>query len=304
MVIAQATPSLHALSIDAELSDGLRLEGSTARVHSVFEHVINVITPTQRLIALCGRQHDDRPWSLRANVDDWLAWTIEVGAVLHVDREAVRFADHGPQVDLRRAQVWKPLTTAMTATTAQLSDRACLLSDLIRSTGVPGGALLGPAHDPFAAAVSDRIRRGLADIAGGELAGHSAGIEVAASSLIGLGPGLTPAGDDVLTGLALVVARPGSHTTTVLPALRTTLKLHLHRTTAVSGATLSAALGGRAPQRLLDLIDLLVSSDDAGIPLLRRRAEHVADIGHTSGTDLLSGVLAGIELEIQRRGSA
>lgn len=298
-----ARPSTRALSVDVGLTRLLDTGVVVARVHSVFSRVINAMTPTGQLISLCGRANDDAPWSLRADVDDWTTWVVEAGAMVHANRGAVILPGDGPRIDLVGAQAWDALATPLTANTTQLIGRALELAGLIRDAGVPGGALPGPAPDPFAALVGERIRTGMADIAAGELAGRADRVQTAAASLLGLGPGLTPAGDDVLTGLALLVARPGSLSTTVLPALRNVLQGHANRTTALSRATLTAALDGGAPQRLLELLDTLVSPDEHEPPLLRQRADRVIRIGHTSGTDIACGVLAGIELEIQLRGS-
>ena len=303
MDTAMASPSARALSIDIALTR-LLADGTTeAHVHSVFRRVINVMTPSGQLISLCGRGHDDGPWSLRADVDDWTAWPFQSGVAVCADRDAV-VLHGGLRVSLAGARTWDATATPITADQAQLTARAHLLAGVIRDAGVPGGALPGPAPDPFATIVAGHIGRGLADIRAGDLAGNGNDVEAAASCLLGLGPGLTPSGDDALTGLALVVARPGSLATTVLPALRNVLQRHADRTTALSRTTLLAALDGRGRQRLLDLLAALVSRDEPGPLLLRARAERVMEIGHTSGTDIVSGVLAGIELELQRRGSA
>ncbi|MDQ2758220.1 MAG: DUF2877 domain-containing protein [Actinomycetota bacterium] len=304
MVTVSTCWSTRALSVDIALTRLLTQGTTRARVHSVFRHVINVVTPAGQLISLCGRDHDDAPWSLRADVDDWTEWGVQTGVMVQATHDGLTFPVGGPGISLTGAQAWDAAATPMTANPTQLIARANELAGVICAAGIPGGALSGPAPDPFGALVGERIRKGLADIAAGDLAGHANDVEAAASSLLGLGPGLTPAGDDVLTGLALVVARPGSRATTVLPALRRVLQHHADRTTALSSATLSAALDGRGRQRLLDLVDTLVSRDDTEAALLRVHAELVLGIGHTSGTDIACGVLAGIELEIQRRGFA
>jgi hypothetical protein len=304
MVTAMVRPSTRALSIDVALIRLLAEGAVEGRVHSVFRRVVNVMTPGGQLISICGRGHDDAPWSLRADVDDWTAWNIETGDVVSADCAAVTVHGGGPRVGLALAQTWNAAAAPIGADPAQLTDRAHELADVIRVAGVPGGALAGPTPDPFAALVAERIAGGLADMVTAELAGNADDLEAAASSLLGLGPGLTPAGDDALTGLALVVARHGSRATSVLPALRRVLQRHPDRTTALSCATLWAALDGRGRQRLLDLGDTLVSHQDPAPLLLREHAERVIGIGHTSGTDIACGVLAGIELEIQRRGSA
>ena len=299
-----ARPSTRALSVDVCLTRLLARGEIAARVHSIFDRVINVMAPDGQLISLCSRANDDAPWSLRVDVDDWTSWVVEPGAMVHANRDAVILPGDAPRIDLVGAQAWEALATPLTSNTTQLTDRALELAAIIRLAGVAGGALPVPATDPFATLVAARIRTGLADVVAGELAGRVDRVEAAAASLLGLGPGLTPAGDDVLTGLALMVARPGSRSTTVLPALRNVLQVHTNRTTALSRATLSAALDGGAPQRLIDLLDTLVSPDDHEPLLLRQRADRVIRIGHTSGTDIACGVLAGIELELQLRGSA
>jgi hypothetical protein len=304
MVTAMARPSTRALSVDVELIRLLAEGAVEGSVHSVFRRVVNVMTPGGQLISMCGRGLDDAPWSLRADVDDWTACNIEPGGVVSADGDAVTVHGGGPRVDLALAQTWTAAAVPITADPPQLTDRAHRLADVIRIAGVPGGAVAGLAPDRFAALVVERIARGLADIVTAELAGNAADLEAAASSLLGLGPGLTPAGDDALTGLALVVAQPGSLATTVLPALRRVLQRQTEGTTELSRATLWAALDGRGRQRLLDLVDTLVSHQDPAPPLLREHVGRVIGIGHTSGTDIACGVLAGIELEIQRRGSA
>jgi hypothetical protein len=302
MVTAMTRSSPRALSVDVAIPHLLADGAAQAQVHSVFRRVINVVTPAGQLISLCGREHDDAPWSLRADVDGWAAWRVQAGAAVYADLDAVTVHDGGPRISLGGVRAWDAVAEPITADRDRLIDRAHELACVVRASGVPGGALRGPAHDLFAAVVAERISTGLADIVAGELAGHADDVEVAASSLLGLGPGLTPSGDDALTGLALVVSRPGSCATRVLPALRRVLSRHVDRTTALSWATLSAAVNGKARQRFLDLVDILVSRDHAEPVLLRERAGRVIGIGRTSGTDIACGVLAGIELEIQLRG--
>jgi hypothetical protein len=303
MVTVTTRQSTRVLSVDAHLHDVLAEGVGQLRVHSVFRRVVTLETPAGQLLSLCGRELDDAPWSLRAECDDWAAWAIPAGAAAITTADAITLP-RGPRISLTGARVWSATVAPITADLAQLTGRAHALAAVIRQAGVPGGALPGPAPDPFAAAVAQRVSAGLAGIVTAELADRADDVERAAASLLGLGPGLTPAGDDALTGMALVLAQPGSLATTVLPAIRRALVRRGQRTTDLSRATLWAAVAGRGRQRVLDLVHTLVSLDDADPLLLRERAERVIAMGHTSGTDTASGVLAGIELEIQRRGSA
>ena len=69
--------------------------------------------------------------------------------------------------------------------------------------------------------------------------------------LVGLGPGLTPAGDDVVAGALVALAAGGDleRAGVVLDAVRSCR----HRTTALSAALLDHAAGGRAVPQLARL---------------------------------------------------
>lgn len=104
-------------------------------------------------------------------------------------------------------------------------------------------------------------------------------------ALIGLGPGLTPAGDDVLAG-ALVAAYATEDPR--LPAWRrtTVAALERGRTTDISRAMLHHALDGYAVPQLAAFVTALCLGQDSA----RATADLLA-VGHTSGGALLTGVL-------------
>lgn len=119
------------------------------------------------------------------------------------------------------------------------------------------------------------------------------GVRAAADALVGLGPGLTPAGDDVLAG-ALVTcgqlrACPGA---APVAALAAALGQHVSaraatRTTALSAALLRHAAHGLAATPVLAVVDALVGQCALGPALTDLLA-----VGHTSGHDTARGVLA------------
>ena len=154
MVTVSTRRSTRALSVDVALIRLLAKGATRARVHSVFRHVINVVTPAGQLISLCGRDHDDAPWSLRADVDVWTAWAVQAGDEVHVVRDG--FTLPTGRVSLTGAQAWDAAATPITANPTQLTARARELASVIRAAGVPGGALSGPSPDPFDALVGEQ----------------------------------------------------------------------------------------------------------------------------------------------------
>jgi hypothetical protein len=109
------------------------------------------------------------------------------------------------------------------------------------------------------------------------LVGNSLGAE--AALLIGLGPGLTPSGDDYLGGIlvALHALRRASQAESLWRWLEPQLAA---RTSAISAAHLAAAAAGQAHEALHAVL--------AGSPDL----EKLDAVGHCSGWDGLAGAVA------------
>lgn len=90
-------------------------------------------------------------------------------------------------------------------------------------------------------------------------------------------------------------------------ALQDVLLEHPDRTTRLSVTTLDEALAGRARASLLDVLHALARPDRWGevhvTQSIHTPVRHVLAIGHTSGTDILSGLVTGLRLEKELRGS-
>lgn len=115
------------------------------------------------------------------------------------------------------------------------------------------------------------------------------GVGRAARSLVGLGSGSTPAGDDVLAGVALALRM--AEESDLLAAIDDAIRGDLgERTPALSAELLRAALGGHTATQVRDLVRAL---RPAGDPLRHRPAvDAVLALGHTSGADLLLGLVS------------
>ncbi|MGE5530171.1 MAG: DUF2877 domain-containing protein [Patescibacteria group bacterium] len=113
--------------------------------------------------------------------------------------------------------------------------------------------------------------------------------------LIGLGPGLTPAGDDFLGGLLfaahhLMLTYPARIRWDARPLLDLTQKA-CARTNPISRAILGDLILGRGPEPLHSFFARLLggkaANPDGGA------AARLARIGHTTGRDMMTGALAG-----------
>lgn len=308
MVTTIVQRCVRALSLDAALNERLHSGSIHGQVHSVFERVTNVISRDEHLVALCARTCDDAPWTVRVDVADWSDYRFAPGDTIEIARDGIAFRGEVElQVVFNGPSTWDARSVPLEADATTLAARIRVLTAMLEARGVRGGALAPSTHvDPFAAAVAARLSDKVDAIARAEVAGDSEAVAEAVEGMLGLGPGLTPAGDDVLTGLALVAAQAGSRVAILPRVLADALAKRPDCTTLLSRVTLQEALRGRARQMLVDLLERLSLCDlEAGASAhsLRSSVEGVLGIGHTSGTDILSGILAGLRLESQMRGS-
>jgi hypothetical protein len=292
----QAVRLVDAVSVDTLLADGLPTDGRTGAVHSVHAKVVNLRTPDGLLCCLSSDELDDAPRTIRIAAADWtrIDW--------HLD-DPVRFGPaltheyDGTTVVLAEAARWQP-------SPADSSALATLPPEDLRAAAATIERHLLPAagRTPFDVLSAAELSRRTTVLADAVRAGDPDTTSAAAARLVGLGSGLTPSGDDVLTGLAVLAAAGGMLLERVRPALAaavlggTPLE---ERTTAVSAATLTEALAGRGRQRIHVLVSALSST--ATTPTLVDAVLRVRAIGHTSGADILTGFRLGLELEADLR---
>lgn len=109
------------------------------------------------------------------------------------------------------------------------------------------------------------------------------------TALIGLGPGSTPAGDDILVGLlvGLTIFQPiwANRIRESMPTPRELETL----TTLASAVELLAAVNGRVFSLMNDLVRWLESPQFGDMSCVKRLVQR----GHTSGRDMLAGLVMG-----------
>jgi hypothetical protein len=120
-----------------------------------------------------------------------------------------------------------------------------------------------------------------------------------AARLVGLGPGLTPSGDDFIAGyLAALWSRAGfeSDLDAILSPLADSLVPLFLRTHAISRQMLNDAVQGHFAERLADVtLAIAVAGDVVGA------TARALVSGHSSGADTLCGLLFGYAPDLALR---
>ena len=111
----------------------------------------------------------------------------------------------------------------------------------------------------------------------------------AVRGLIGLGPGLTPSGDDLLIGALSALDAVGESEAHAAMA-RAIIDVLPGLTTPLSAGFLRAAAAGHVGENLCKILSLIMTGDiDAAIALAGK-------VGHSSGWDMIAGILTTLRI--------
>jgi uncharacterized protein DUF2877 len=205
--------------------------------------------------------------------------------------------------DLRAARQWRPHTLDRAVDPAVLARESRRFAGLVHRVGRPDGfgALLVGQRPAFPLDhAEERARRFLDACARNDPVAATATGE----GLLGLGPGLTPAGDDLVGGafFARSVTGWGAPTAPPIPPRRAFIDdwknaaaviraRARERTHAISATLLGDLLDGSGHAPLHDLAQALARSDEAAA---LDAAARLVRIGHSSGWDMLTGFLGAL----------
>ncbi len=124
--------------------------------------------------------------------------------------------------------------------------------------------------------------------------------------LVGLGPGLTPSGDDFIGGLLFaahhlqrVYPRQFCWNQGIVEKLLDRARTSTHR---ISYAILNDLAYGHGPEPLHELVISLLTVEREDV--IADHIQRLITIGHSSGWDMLAGLLAGMLLAVGRGGEA
>lgn len=209
-----------------------------------------------------------------------------LAAVADFERLALAIGDR-VALDARTATVWRP--RGLAATGAALVTGGGALATLADTAGrvAPRGLADTTSGDP----VTTKARRALATLTTWIATGDGGRPPDGTTALLGLGPGLTPAGDDALGG-ALIALRAFGRGDLADRLAALVLPLAAERTSTISLAHLDAAAGGEGAEALHDTLAALAGGDGAAAVAALQRLDR---IGHSSGWDALAGATAALE---------
>lgn len=278
-------------------------ESFDAAVHSVFQSALNLrLNEESGLLTLIASGEGDLPQGIRVETHqsfsfekfevgkpalyrDGILYLEDSSLTIHLsgarrwkcDLPALEFDITNPAVSAAWKSVWEALNKRQ-----RLKESEIVAEDLFRPNESRGTGI--------SRKVGEAMRELLSATRKHELTEDSA-----VNSLIGLGPGLTPSGDDLLVGYMAglwCTVRDRSERAQFISSLGETISSLSHKTNDISRTYLHHAVHGQVSSRLANLAGAIGRGSDS--EHLLDIAEAAMKIGHTSGMETVTGLLIGL----------
>lgn len=289
---------------------------SSFTIHSVFNNVMNLAARDNSIISLCRNNLPDGPASLITSLqapDSWLTLGFLPGEPVTLSEGALLLPRNLVIGGLASARIWHPLSEGQlplphdpNVILDHIKRLSSIVSDMDASEGfsslipVFGGNDADSASGavtPFAAMFISPIGTLYKSIA----AGDAEGVSVPAEALAGAGPGLTPSGDDLLSGLMLSLTL-ACKIFRLPPGPPHALCSRIYacaesKTNSISRHFLRYSADG-IPDELSQrcILSLLSGSFEA----VRQSAGELCRVGSSSGRDQLLGIILGIRAALEQ----
>jgi hypothetical protein len=273
------------------------------RVQGIYRSVVNIST-ADGLLTIASPEAGGLPNGILADLGpDWREVGLQSGMAVFACDATIRVPDAGLEIQFDAAARWSPRLRSSADAAATSAARWRRRADATRAiargraSAAGFGALLQEdvADDPVG--ILGVARPILSELVVALETGDRTRAAEVAARLVGLGPGLTPSGDDVLVGIEAALralSRPSAG------FLALALGDVEGRTTALAATLLRHAGAGEFAERLHSVLAALIGADDEAIPAAIDRA---VAWGATSGTDCLLGVLIGLDVSAGVRGA-
>lgn len=288
--------SLRAVTI-GELARRALTEGTTGKVMGVTSKGM-FLAAGERILFVTDADYKS-PFNIQVPGYANAAAGLEAGETWRFDSGELIFTSQNIRIDIGSAQTWLPEPPPEVLTS--ISDQRACMEDLLRRM-----ADLDPAKGWLFLAVPSAVNGLGAEGEGARIAQMTAdfldcvkhedqtGASAAARSIMGRGGGLTPSGDDWLSGFLLYHARSGGKTPFLRDIEKMLTAMAFERTTKISANRIEAACRGWSEQLFLEVIDHLF---DLQREFSDRQVERLVHFGHSSGVDTCVGIWAALSIE-------
>jgi len=272
---------LAGLRIHEGFHERLKKGGFSGRVHSVFQKAVNIMDEEEVLYTLLSTEMDEGPMALQVNAANLSALMIRPGDPVNGDADRLTL---GPvRFTLRDVPVY------------ELLQEEYVPSPFLSENLTRARAVLETRKEKEQSAYEVEMNRVLKErvssLKQAFLEENTDGILSASYSLVGLGPGLTPSGDDVLLGILTILNRKNHPYEQFRPLFEEIVDYARMQTNVLSYYGLRRAYDGFIRKDITDFASALLKKEK-----FQQELERILMIGHSSGQDITEGILMMLEI--------
>ncbi|MDY0235902.1 MAG: DUF2877 domain-containing protein [Gudongella sp.] len=269
-------------------------------IHSIFKRVINISSAEKILYTISNISTDNAPYTMKIDFSGNFNETIVKEDRIIIGDESIIIGNL--KIELSEVDLWSPIGKKSTDySISNIENNIKLFNSLIIENGENGGCkdyylknflnINGHMQSPIEEELSKRI-----EIFYKSLLANSLNKEHV-KNLIGLGIGLTPSGDDFLTGFLASIYKFEKNNEIHSRISQFVYPL-LYSTTDISAAMLKAAIEGKYRETLHGFIHSFLESDNDSFI---KSFKNMLSIGSSSGTDLSIGVVLALQYTLNNQ---
>lgn len=269
-----------------------------ALIQSVFDSAVNLrLADADRLITVLVSDHYELPQGIRISTKGLPLQSLSPGLHAASRGGILRFDSSPLTVDLRGAPVWKCRVPELNLDMESLAvQKACaIIWDLLnkeqrnKNADIIADELLqANTGSPLSRRISQPLRELVTSAGRFDVQGALR----AATEMVGLGPGVTPSGDDILIGFLAGLWSMAGLDQAQISFIRSfgmeLIKL-AQKTGEISRTYIFHATQGQFSSSLSHLAEAIATGGDD-----EAAAQTAMSVGHSSGMDSVTGLLIGL----------
>jgi hypothetical protein len=263
-------------------------ESKDARVLHVFPQALNLVNEHERVLSVVVPSVGNGPFSLVVDLEEISGITGEQERVT-IEENSLSVGEL--KICTGDAQMWQPVPDWGKIQPSSPDLIRVIESQLL---GRQGGFYSNGSGKTTGYPFLERLAVNGTNFIHALLMDDQEAVQLHAGRLVGLGGGLTPAGDDFLMGamVALRVTQPGESAERLSESI---YQASIGRTTLLSQAWLEAARSGEAGEKWHALVDAAAAQEEIKVTAA---VTQILNTGETSGADALTGFVQVLKMEL------
>jgi hypothetical protein len=290
---------IQALSGDVEFVQAIVHSGFNGFIHSIFNKTVNIkCRKTGDLYTLATNSLDNGPNSIVININSFADSHFELTNNVFTNNNSLYIEDK-IAISMNDIKKWECLLPSYPVNDTQLRKNLIIIKNQIEEFGKCGGMKRNlHTKNPFQIEMELMLQERAHSLLCSLVNNNVADALRHATRLIGLGPGLTPSGDDFLTGLMATFHLPNCPCLSFQSFNKNVVTSAQSLTNDISYMTLKMASAGKVRESIVTLLHLALTGVEEH---LISALQEVLKIGSSSGTDIALGIVSGLEVNLIRK---